>query len=127
MNGNDPGHVLSKQNKKNEYRILATSVIDGTTLKPNSSFRERKFQRSNFIGWPNCFVWKKWAREAWRENWWADPECNSTTEDGPPSTTVSEYLECVSRPNKWMDPWLTYGAANVMKRNILVWKFAGGK
>ncbi len=29
--------------------------------------------------------------QAWRENWRPDPECNQTTEAGPP-TNLSEYL-----------------------------------
>ena len=64
--------------------------------------------------------------QEWRENWWPDPECNQTTEAGRPGSNLSEYLECISRPRKYLDPWLTYGAASVIKRDILVWKFNKG-
>lgn len=61
--------------------------------------------------------------QAWRENWWPDPECSQTTEAGPPSTNLSEYLECISRPKPYDQrecrEWLFFSRDDIFhQRNL---------
>lgn len=65
--------------------------------------------------------------DSWTENWWADSDCTVQTEDGAPAKNLQQYYDVMGRPNKWMDTWTAYGAASVLRSDVLVWRYKGDR
>lgn len=64
---------------------------------------------------------------SWTDNWWADSDCTEQTEDGTPAKDLQQYYTVMGRPNKWMDTWTAYGAASILRSDVLVWRHKGGR
>ena len=64
---------------------------------------------------------------SWTHNWWADSDCTEQTEDGTPAKDLQQYYTVMGRPNKWMDTWTAYGAASVLRSDVLVWRYKGDR
>ena len=73
-----------------------------------------------------CVTWLK-KHSSWKDSWFVDADASNSTEDGPPATSVIEYLEVAQRPQKWLDSWMCQASCEVLQCPIIAWKFVRNK
>ena len=73
-----------------------------------------------------CVTWLK-KHNSWKDSWFVDADASNSTEDGPPATSVIEYLEVAQRPQKWLDSWMCQASCEVLQCPIIAWKFVRNK
>ena len=64
-------------------------------------------------------------RSKWESEWVADPNTNTTMEDGEVPTNASEFLAAVARKNRWMCGMCLSSIAMLQKVSVVEWGYTG--
>ena len=72
-------------------------------------------------------TWFLKSNNTWHGSWFADSEATVQTEDGEIPTDIPSYLDAVQRPKKWMDSFTCFAACNIVKSDIVVFKWMHGQ